>query len=336
MLERRIKNMERTIVLHNGVKMPIIGFGTWLAWILLCKGKSLSDALDIALETGYRHIDTAYVYENEDVVGDAVQRFLNSGKAKREDLFIVTKLFGGFHRGDEVEPALRESLKKLKLNYVDLYLIHTPMSFKKSDKELVKLVDDHIIPDPVDHLETWKAMEEVYKKGLTRAIGLSNFNIEQMQRIIDNCEIIPHNIQVECHIYWPQNELFDFCQKYNISFTAYGPIGSPGRKESRLGVLGVADINKEPAPLEDALVKSIAEMHKKTPAQILLKYLIQRGMIVIPKSTNEGRIKENFNVFDFKLEESDMSALANRPIKKRLFNFYWARKHPDFPFEPMD
>ncbi|XP_003378757.1 aldose reductase [Trichinella spiralis] len=335
-IARRIKNMERTIVLHNGVKMPIIGFGTWLAWILLCKGKSLSDALDIALETGYRHIDTAYVYENEDVVGNAIDRFLNSGKAKREDLFIVTKLFGGFHRGDEVEPALRESLKKLKLNYVDLYLIHTPMSFKKSDKELVMLVDDHIIPDPVDHLETWKAMEEVYKKGLTRAIGLSNFNIEQMQRIIDNCEIIPHNIQVECHIYWPQNELFDFCKKYNISFTAYGPIGSPGRKESHLGILGVADINKEPAPLEDAAVKSIGEIHRKTPAQILLRYLIQRGMIVIPKSTNEGRIKENFNNQICLHWQTDQSRNDCSFSTGTINMFYRARKHPDFPFEPMD
>ncbi|KHJ49400.1 oxidoreductase, aldo/keto reductase family protein [Trichuris suis] len=152
------------------------------------------------------------------------------------------------------------------LDYVDLFLIHTPMGNKCSDERTMDIVNERCVPDPVDHLETWKGMEDVLNKGLTRAIGLSNFSIPQMQRILDNCSVKPHNIQVECHLYWPQFELHDFCKKHNISFTAYAPLGSPGRLTHPLTIIGM-DVSKQSDPLNDTLVKDIAAKHGKSSGQ---------------------------------------------------------------------
>uniref|UniRef100_A0A5S6Q395 Aldo_ket_red domain-containing protein n=1 Tax=Trichuris muris TaxID=70415 RepID=A0A5S6Q395_TRIMR len=194
------------------------------------------------------------------------------------------------------------------------------------------LVDDHCVPDCVDHLETWKGMEDVLSKGMTRAIGLSNFNMQQIQRILDNSAVKPHNVQVECHLYWPQFELHDFCAKHNISFTAYTPLGNPGRITHSLTNIGV-DVSKQREPLNDPLVKDIAAKHGKSPAQILLKWLLQRDIIVIPKSTNAAHMQENFQLFDFELGSDEMKAMNEVKTREKHLPFNWARNHPQFPFE---
>lgn len=319
--------MVKEVVMHNGVRMPIIGYGTWTA-----KDESLRRGLNVALETGYRHIDTAYLYDNEHIIGEELKKWFDLGKLKRSDVFITTKLPGFYHRAGDVEKSIKESLAKLQLDYVDLFLIHTPFPLKRGSNGSIEMVNDEIVPVDVDHLETWRAMEEVLKKGYTRSIGLSNFSIRQTQRIMDNCTIKPHNVQVECHIYFPQNELNEFCKKHDITFVAYGPIGSPGRKNYKLAALGV-DFSKEPIPMEDEIVKSLAQKYKKTPAQVLLRWLIQRDIVVIPKSVNEERIKENFNIFDFQLSHEEMKSLRDIKTRQQLFIYHWARNHPMYPWK---
>ncbi|KFD57716.1 hypothetical protein M513_01386 [Trichuris suis] len=297
------------ITLHNGVRMPTLGYGTWLS-----NGDPLRTGLKKALDVGYRHVDTAYLYGNEDIVGDVLKQWFASGSGKREDVFITTKLSAKYHRRLDVERSLKESLEMLQLDYVDLFLIHTPMGNKCSDERTMDIVNERCVPDPVDHLETWKGMEDVLNKGLTRAIGLSNFSIPQMQRILDNCSVKPHNIQVECHLYWPQFELHDFCKKHNISFTAYAPLGSPGRLTHPLTIIGM-DVSKQSDPLNDTLVKDIAAKHGKSSGQVLLKWLLQRDMIVIPKSTSPAHILENFQLFDFELSSEEMKMLNEMSSK---------------------
>ncbi|CDW56730.1 Aldo ket red domain containing protein [Trichuris trichiura] len=322
----------KCVTLHNGLPMPLVGYGTWQG-----QGDALRSGLKKALEVGYRHIDTAYVYENEDIIGEVLQQWFASGAGKREDLFVTTKLPMHNHRRPDVERSLKESLGRLKLDYVDLFLVHTPLSAKSSDGKKIDMVNDHCVPDNVDHLETWRVMhstsadsvrnisfgmEDVLSKGLTRSIGLSNFNITQMVRIMDSCTVKPHNLQVECHLYWPQFELHEFCKRHSISFTAYSPIGSPGRRNHPLAVIGV-DVSKQREPLDDPLAKQIATKHGKSVPQVLMKWLIQRDIIVIPKSTNPSHIVSNFQLFDFELNDAEMKALNEVQIRQRIAPFLW-------------
>jgi len=181
--------------------------------------------------------------------------------------------------------------------------------------------------DPVDHMETWKGMEEIYKKGLAKSIGLSNFGTSQIQRIHNESTVKPHNLQLECHGYWPQNELYDLCKKLNIVMTAYAPIGSPG---SRAGALLTSHATERPVLMEEEIVKSIAAKHNKTPSQVLLRWLVQRGINVIPKSTNADRIKENLSIFDFKLSDDEFNKLSNIPRRETLFPVKMFNNHPQF------
>jgi len=257
-----------------------------------------------------------------------LQKLFKKGTVKREELFITTKLHMQYLHKEDVEPLLRKQLQALQMTYVDLYLIHGPCGVKKVEGKLFPFdANGMVVADAVDHMETWRAMEDVCKKGLTKSIGLSNFGLSQIDRIYKESTIKPHNIQLECHAYWPQNELHDLCKKYNILMTAYAPIGSPG---SRAGsVLNPAE-KVRPVLMEEEIVKTMAAKYKKTPSQVLLRWLIQRGINVIPKSTNPSRIKENFNVFDFKLSDDDMNKLSNFPRKERLFDTNMFKNHPQY------
>ena len=171
-----------------------------------------------------------------------------------------------------------------------------------------------VVEEDVDHLETWKVMEKLYKSGKARAIGLSNFNEEQIQRICDHAEVSPHNLQVECHVLFPQNELYEFCKTKNITFTAYAPLGSPNRK------IYLPDLHwPEGDVLHHPTVIEIAQRHNKTPAQVLLRQLIQRGISAIPKSVTPERILENINIFDFELDFDDITSLEGIGSHVRLF-----------------
>ncbi|TKR88823.1 hypothetical protein L596_013006 [Steinernema carpocapsae] len=306
-----------TTALPTGAQFPLLGLGTWLS-----TSEEVKNAVRVALDVGYRYIDTASMYKNESEIGEVLHEYLSSGKVKREELFITTKLFCTHNRPEDVEGQIKDSLKRLQLDYVDLYLIHGPVSFSHDMKEMLK---DVRVED------TWRGMEGVFEKGFAKAIGVSNFSIEQVERVQKSAKIPIHNIQVECHIYFPQFELHEVCKKHNISFTAYAPLGSPGRLEK-------TEVNWEPAPcpLEDETVKMIAEKHSKTPGQVLIRHLMQRNISVIPKSINDKRIKENFDVLDFELTEEEVKELNNAKHHQRIFVGDFFKGHPEYPYKLED
>jgi diketogulonate reductase-like aldo/keto reductase len=204
--------------LSNGIKMPVMGLGTWLS-----KPDEVSNAVEVALKTGYRLIDTAYAYGNEKEIGETLKKVFAEGKIKREDVFITTKLHVQYMHYEDVIPMLKSQLESLQLSYVDLYLIHSSCAVKKVEGVKFPLENGLVLADNVDYLETWKAMEEAYKLGLTKSIGLSNFSMKQIQRVYDNATIKPHNLQLACHAYWPQNELYELCKKIKNSYDCLRP-----------------------------------------------------------------------------------------------------------------
>ncbi|EFA02581.1 aldo-keto reductase family 1 member B1 isoform X1 [Tribolium castaneum] len=322
--------------LPGGLKMPALGLGTWQA-----KDKDeLVKALNAALELGYRHIDTAYVYENEKIIGDVLKQWFTSGKLKREDLFITTKLpMFGVHP-DRVEFFMKKSLENLQIDYVDLYLIHFPIGFKYDSNTGRSLLDDkqQMVPEgKTDHAAVWKKMEEQVDAGRAKTIGLSNYNISQIETVLKSARIKPANLQVELHVYLQQRALVDFCHKNGITVVAYSPLASPGFNKF------LQSIGKEPKKLpeilSDPVVNKIAKKHSKTPAQVVLRFLLQRGIAAIPKSVTPKRLQENINVFDFKLDDGEFKELWNLEVGEdaRVCDFrlglFKIEDHPDFPMK---
>ncbi|XP_054718601.1 aldo-keto reductase family 1 member A1-like [Uloborus diversus] len=292
----------------------------------------VAETLVAAIDAGYRHIDTAFAYRNEALIGRALQTVISSGKVKREDLFIVTKLPCNGLRPESVEYFFKKSLKDLQLNYIDLYLIHFPVPAQRTDDDyaIFPMKDGVFLADTVDLTDTWKAMEHLADKDLAKSIGISNFNSEQIQRVYNAARIKPAVLQVECHAYLPQYELHNFCKNLNIAFTAYSPIGAPGQPEFK------NRDTQEHRLLEDPKLKPICEKYGKSPAQILLRYLTQRGIIVIPKSSNPRRLKENMQIFDFSLSDEDMNDLKSLARGRRYFtmdSYKGLSDHPEYPFK---
>ncbi|CEF66810.1 Alcohol dehydrogenase [NADP(+)] [Strongyloides ratti] len=305
--------LNQSIKLSNGINMPLFGLGTWQA-----QSGEIKKALKIALDNGYRLIDTAKIYGNEKEIGEVLKEYFSLGKLVRDDVFVTTKLWCTHNKPTFIESELKNSLKRLQLNYVDLYLVHFPTCFNNSGTKF----DTSVTIE-----DTWRGMEKVYEKGLTKAIGVSNFSNEQIERIMKIAKIPIHNSQVEVYLYWPQYEHHECCKKYNISLTAYAPIGSPGR-------VNYSAINwgKTIDVLEDEIVAKMGKKYKKTPAQILLRHLIQREISVIPKSSNEQRIIENSQIFDFELSNDDMTTLNNISTRQRLFKQEFMIGHPEDSF----
>ncbi|EGI64604.1 PREDICTED: 1,5-anhydro-D-fructose reductase-like isoform X1 [Acromyrmex echinatior] len=319
-----------SVSLPTGQQMPILGFGTWHA-----SGEELEAALDAALEMGYRHIDTAAVYENERFIGNVLKKWLDSGRIKRSDLFIVTKVPPNGNRSGDIEKWLKRSLRNLRLAYLDLYLVHTPFAYQDAGEEFHPLNEEGeiMIDTDTDHLQIWSAMENQVLEGRTKAIGLSNFNITQIKKILNNAKLPVSNVQIELHVHFQQNKLMKFCQENNISVTAYAPLGSRGFVEK----IGKGDVVLH--SLKNVTVLEIAEKYEKTSAQILLKHIIQKGIATIPKSVDPLRIKENIELFDWELEAEDVNKLnaldmgeSARVCDFKSGFFKSLSKHPEFPF----
>ncbi|XP_063543638.1 aldo-keto reductase family 1 member B1-like isoform X2 [Cydia strobilella] len=307
------------VTFNNGKTIPAIGLGTWKS-----KPGEVTQAVKDAIDIGYRHIDCAFVYGNEPEVGAALSAKLKDGTVKREDLFITSKLWNTFHRPDLVRGALLQTLKNLGLKYLDLYLIHWPQGYKEDGELFPADAAGKIQFSEVDYVDTWKAMEPLVAEGLVRSLGLSNFNSKQITRVLEVAKVKPVVNQVECHPYLNQQRLKDFCEARGIRLTAYSPLGSPDRPWAKPG---------EPLLMEDPKLKAIADRLGKTPAQVLIRYQIDRGVIVIPKSVTKSRIASNFDVFDFKLSKEDLDLINSFNVDGRFVPMTASLGHKYHPFE---
>ena len=307
------------IKLCNGVHCHMLGLGTWRA-----KGEECYNAVKEAIKIGYRHIDTAHYYENEKEVGLAIRDAMKDFEINRKELFVVTKLATTCNQPHLVVPSLKESLTRLGLTYVDLYLIHSPVCPQPVDDivtlENMKTSDGKTLFLDIPPIDVWKSMEKCVELGLASSIGVSNFNSMQIQSILDCCIIKPVTNQVECHQYLQQDKLREFCDKHNIILTAFRPFGGQVPKPT------------DPSLLTNPVIIKIAEKHGKTVGQILLRWHIQKSQIVLFKSINPKRIIDNANIFDFTLTEDDMLDIQKLEMNHRYCPFLDNVSSPQYPF----
>lgn len=284
------------IEFKNEAKMPLLGLGTWKS-----EPGEVYQAVKTAVKAGYRHIDCAPIYGNEAEIGRALSELFAEGVVERKDLWITTKLWNNAHAPSDVKPAIEQSLKDLQLDYIDLYLIHWAVAFKPGIVFAMQK-DEFATLDEYPLVDTWKAMESLKDEGLAKNIGVCNFGTGNLQLLLENCNHKPEMNQVELHPYLQQRELHDFCLENDIHMTAYSPFGSPDRQAQMKA-------DDEPSLFEDYILKEIAESKNTTPAGVILAWVISRDICVIPKSVNEGRMKQNLTSENIVLDQEDIDKI---------------------------
>jgi diketogulonate reductase-like aldo/keto reductase len=283
---------------HGQGAIPAVGFGT-----LIPDLAQTEQATKTALEVGFRHLDCAERYRNEEAVGAAIRESLATGTVRRDELFVTTKLWNSNHRPERVGPAFQASLDRLQLDYADCYLIHTPFAFRPGDDQDPRDEDGQVIyDDGVTLAETWQALEQLVDEGHCRSIGLSDVTLEKVQQIFEVARIKPAVVQVESHPYLPEWELLSFCQEHGIVLLAFAALGH----------------SSTPNVLEDPVITAIATRLSITPAQVALSWAVQRGTAFLTTSTKPQRIQENFGVTA--LPEDAMRDIANNITENVRFN----------------
>jgi alcohol dehydrogenase (NADP+) len=267
----------RKLPLRGGAgTMPALGFGT-----LIPDATETRDATRTAIETGFRHLDCSERYRNEEQVGQAIREAMQAGWINRNDLFITTKLWNNNHRPERVQPAIKASLDRLQVECIDLYLMHTPCAFRPGDDQDPRDENGNVIYDEDTTLmDTWGAMENLVDRGMCRAIGLSDVSLDQLREVFEQARIKPSVVQIESHPYLPETETLDFCKINGIVMLAFAPLGH----------------GMKPGVLEDSVILAIAHRVKRTPAQVLLAWAIQRGTAVLTTPKTPDRARENFDV----------------------------------------
>lgn len=307
----------------NHDEMPAFGLGTWKS-----DPGEVYEAVRAAIKLGYRHIDCAALYGNEPEIGQAFADAFKDGDVKREELWITGKLWNNVHKKDAVRPALEQTLKDLQLEYLDLYLIHWPIVLK-DDVVFPSSEDDFLSLEEVPISETWSAMEACVKAGLTKHIGVSNFSVKKIKDLLEVCDIRPEVNQVELHPFLQQKEMLAFCNNENIVLTAYSPLGSTDRPAQ-------FKAPDEPSLFENVTIAEIAKNNGISPAQVLIRWAIQRGTSVIPKSVNPERLKQNLDAATMELTDEEMDKIAELDFHGRfIIGQFWNAPSKGYTVETL-
>ena len=297
----------KTLIFKNNDAMPILGLGTWKS----APGEVYT-AVREAIKIGYRHIDCAAIYGNEKEIGSALADAIRSGEVERDQLWITSKLWNNAHGKDRVLPALEQTLKDLRLDYLDLYLVHWPVALKASVVFPGK-GEDFVGLDELPIAETWQGMEASVQKGLSKHIGVSNFSTKKLYELAAASDLPPEMNQIELHPFLQQKRMLAYCTEHNVHLTAYCPLGSGDRPAALKN-------DNEKRLLENATVLTVARQHNCSAAQVLICWAIERGTAVIPKSVNPTRLAENFKSFELSLSTEEMEILSELDAHARYVN----------------